>query len=78
MRESSTSAMMEAAPAISAALPWAPDMPPRPADTNRRPARLPSWGMPSFRRPALSRVLKVPWTMPWGPIYIQPPAVICP
>ena len=27
--------MMEAAPAISAALPWAPDMPPRPADTNR-------------------------------------------
>ena len=34
-----TSAMMDAAPAISAALPCAPDMPPRPAETNSRPAR---------------------------------------
>ena len=23
-------------------------------------------GMPSLRRPALSSVLNVPWTMPWG------------
>ena len=78
IRESSTSAMMDTAPAISAALPWAPLMPPSPADTNSRPARFPSAGMPSFSRPALSRVLKVPWTMPWGPMYIQPPAVIWP
>ena len=35
-------------------------MPPRPADTNSRPARFPSAGIPSFSRPALSRVLKVP------------------
>jgi C4-dicarboxylate transporter DctM subunit len=27
---------------------------------------------------AMSKVLNVPCTIPWGPIYIHPPAVICP
>ena len=31
------------------------------------PPGFPSAGMPSFSRPALSRVLKVPWTMALGP-----------
>ena len=49
-----------------------------PEETNKRPRKSPSCGMPSFRRPAFSNVLNVPCTMPCGPMYIQPPAVICP
>ena len=49
-----------------------------PEETNKRPRKSPSCGMPSFRRPAFSNVLNVPCTIPCGPMYIQPPAVICP
>ena len=64
MRERSTSAMMETAPAISAALGCAPLIPPKPEEINKCPRKSWSCGMPSFNRPAFRRVLKVPCTMP--------------
>ena len=78
MRLSSTSAMMPTPCAISTALGCAPLMPPSPEVTNSFPLRSPSAGMPKTFLPALSMVLNVPCTMPCGPMYIQPPAVICP
>ena len=39
---------MQAAPAMMAALPWAPDMPPRPDETKSLPPRSPFWSMPEL------------------------------
>ena len=63
MRDSSTSAVTETQPAMSAALGWAPLMPPRPEVTKSRPFRT-SGLSPNFMRPAFSTVLNVPCTMP--------------
>ena len=76
--DESTSAIIPTPPAISTALPWAPLIPPRPEVTNNFPFKFPSLGIPNFNLPAFNIVEYVPWTIPCGPIYIQPPAVIWP
>lgn len=71
----SISAITPIAPAISDALPCAPDMPPRPAVTNTLPFRL--FRCRYFLRvthnqrshlPAFITVIVVPCTMPCGPM----------
>ena len=78
IRERSTSAKTPTAPEISQALGCAPLMPPKPDEINNLPFKSPSCGIPNSLRPAVKIVLKVPCTIPCGPMYIQPPAVICP
>ena len=71
------SATTPIAPAITAALAWAPLMPPRPLVTKTFPAR-PSSPVFRYFLPAFRRVMVVPWTIPWGPMYMKLPAVIWP
>ena len=64
------SATIHAAPEITAALAWAPDMPPKPEVTNVIPAKSLSGGRFRCILAALSSVIVVPWTIPWGPMYM--------
>ena len=59
------------------ALGWAPDMPPRPDETNNMPRASVCPGAKRLRA-AFITVMVVPWTMPCGPMYMYDPAVICP
>jgi len=63
-RASSTSATRHTPPFMVMASGWAPPMPPSPAVSTRRPARLP----PKWRPAHSAKVSNVPWTMPCDPM----------
>ena len=69
--------MTDTTPEILPALGCAPDMPPRPDETNSIP-RVSVRPAVKRLRAAFITVIVVPWTMPCGPIYMYDPAVICP
>ena len=64
------SATIHETPAMTAALACAPDMPPSPDVTKHKPPRPPLTGTPNFILAAFIRVIVVPCTIPWGPIYM--------
>ena len=61
---------MQTAPAMTAALACAPDIPPSPDVMNSIPDRFDSLSISRYFRAAFNRVIVVPWTIPCGPMYM--------